>query len=147
MELFMHSSPVACWTPTDVGFHLLVSYLSDFSKCSWNSRGKNIEVVCHSILQWTAFCQSSPWSVHLGWPYMAWFITSLSNTRLWPIWSFCLAFCDCGFHFGICGIVVLASSVCTLMNEDKKFVQASWWEVLWEILGLSLMDRAMLIHV
>ena len=32
------------------------------------------EVVCHSLLQWTTFCQNSPpWPDHLGWPYMAWF--------------------------------------------------------------------------
>jgi len=36
-------------------------------------QGKNTEVVCHSLLQWTTFCQTSPpWPVHLGWPHMAW---------------------------------------------------------------------------
>ena len=53
--------------------HLSVSYLFAFSYCSWGSQGKNTEVVCHSLLQWTMFCQDSPpWSVHLGWPYTAW---------------------------------------------------------------------------
>ena len=53
--------------------------LFDFSYCSWGSQGKNIEVVCHSLLQWTVFCQSSPpWPVRLGWSYMAWLIVSLS---------------------------------------------------------------------
>ena len=34
------------------------------------AQGKNTKVVCHSLLQWTTFCQnSSPWCVHLGWPY------------------------------------------------------------------------------
>ena len=28
-----------------------------FSYCSWGSQGKNTEVVCHSLLQWTTFCQ------------------------------------------------------------------------------------------
>ena len=28
--------------------------------CSWGSQGKNTEVVCHSLLQWTTFCQISP---------------------------------------------------------------------------------------
>ena len=27
---------------------------------SWGSQGKNTEVVCHSLLQWTTFCQNSP---------------------------------------------------------------------------------------
>ena len=41
------------------GAHLLVSYLSAFSYCSWGSQGKNTRVVCHSLLQWTTFCQNS----------------------------------------------------------------------------------------
>ena len=54
-------------------------YLFTFSYCSWGSQGKNTEVVCHSLLQWTTFCQNSPpWPVHLGWPYRAW----LSFTEL-----------------------------------------------------------------
>ena len=41
--------------------------------CSWGSQSKNTEVVCHSLPQWTTFCQTSPpWPVHLGWPYTAW---------------------------------------------------------------------------
>ena len=50
-----------------------------YSYCSWGSQGKNTEVVCHSLLQWTMFCENSPpWPIHLGWPYMAWLIVSLS---------------------------------------------------------------------
>ena len=38
-----------------------------FLYCLWNSQGKNTEVVCHSLLQWTTFFQNSlPWHVHLG---------------------------------------------------------------------------------
>ena len=37
-----------------------------------SSQGKNAEVVCHSLLQWTTFCQNSPpWHVCLGWTCMA----------------------------------------------------------------------------
>ena len=50
-----------------------MSYLFAFSYCSWDSRGKNTEVVCHSLLQWTTFCQTfPPWPVRLGWPHTAW---------------------------------------------------------------------------
>ena len=50
-----------------------MSYLFAFSYWSGCSRGKNTEVVCHSLLQRTTFCQTSlPWSIHVGWPYMAW---------------------------------------------------------------------------
>ena len=39
----------------------------------WGSQGKNTEVVFHSLLQGTTFCQTSPpWPVCLGWPYTAW---------------------------------------------------------------------------
>ena len=49
------------------GVHLSVSYLFVFSYGSWGSQGKNTEVVCRSLLQWTTFCQSSP-----PWPWMSW---------------------------------------------------------------------------
>ena len=67
-ELFLRWSPVAYWAPTTWGVHLSVSYLFAFSYCSWGSRGKNTEVVCHSLLKWATFCQTSPpWPV-LGYP-------------------------------------------------------------------------------
>ena len=89
LELFLHWSPVAYWAPTDLGgVHLLVSYHIAFSYSSWGSQGKNTEVVCHSLFQWTTFCQTSPpWPAHLWWPYMVWLIVSLSYTRLWSMWS------------------------------------------------------------
>ena len=46
-------------------------------------QGKNTEVVCYSLLQWTTLCQnSSLCPICLGWPCMAWLIASLSYTRL-----------------------------------------------------------------
>ena len=58
---------------TDLGnssFRVLSFWLS---YCSWGSQGKNTEVVCHSVLQWTTFCQTSPpRPICLGWPYTAW---------------------------------------------------------------------------
>ena len=108
LELFLHSSPVAYWAP----FDLPASYLFAFSHCSWGSQGMNTEVVCHSLLQWTTFCQNSPpWLVHFGWHYMAWLIVSLSQTRLWSMWSDWLVSSDCGFQ-----------SVCPLMEKNNIFV-------------------------
>ena len=79
LELFLHWSPVAYWHLPTWGVHLSVSNLFAFSYCSWGSQGKNTEVVCHSLLQWTTFFQNSPpWPVCLGWPYMAWLRVSLS---------------------------------------------------------------------
>ena len=88
----------------------------------WASQGKNTEVVCHCLLQWTMFYQNSPpWPICLRWTYRTWVIVSLSWTRLWSMWSVWLVFCDCGFH-----------SFCRLMDKDKRFMEASWWERLTE---------------
>ena len=59
--------------------------------------GKNTEVVCRSLFQWTTFCQNSPpWPICLGLSFTAWLIASLSYMRLWSMWSFWLAFYDSG---------------------------------------------------
>ena len=55
------------------GFLFQYPIIFAFSYCSWGSQGKNTEVVCHSFLQWTTFCQTSPpWPARLGWPHTAW---------------------------------------------------------------------------
>ena len=122
LELFLHWSSVAYWVPTDLGNSLSVSNHFAFSYCSWGSQSKNTEVVCHSLLQWTTFCQTSPpWPVCLGWPYMAWLIVSQSETRLWSVWLDWLVFCDCDFQ-----------SVSPLMEKVKMLMEASCWERLTE---------------
>ena len=98
-----------------------------------NSRfwGKNTEAVCHSLLQWTTYCQnSSPWPIHSGWACKVWLIAALSYTRLWSMRPFSLDFYEYDFHPGSHRTVLLDSSVCPLMDEDKTVVQASWWEGL-----------------
>ena len=71
LELFLHWSPVAYWAPTDLGSSLSVSYPFAFN-LSQNQ-------VCHSLLQWTTFCQNSPlWPICLGWPCTEWLIALLS---------------------------------------------------------------------
>ena len=73
LELFLHWSPVAYWAPTDLGSSSFTILSFCLSYCSWGSQGKNTEVVCYSLLQWTTFCQTSPpWPAHLGWPHRAW---------------------------------------------------------------------------
>ena len=50
------------------------------------------------------------------------------------MWSHWLVFCDCGFQ-----------SVCPLMEKDKRYMEASWWDRLIEgDMGLVLMGGAML---
>ena len=68
-----------------------------FSYCSWGSQGKNTEVVCHSFLQGTTFCQTSPpWPIHLGWPHTAW-LSFIELDKAVVLWSDWLVFCDYGF--------------------------------------------------
>ena len=75
VEQFLCSSPEAYWTLIDLGgTHLPVSYLFASSHWSWDSGGKDTGVVCHSLLQWTTFCQNSPpWHICLEWPSTTWF--------------------------------------------------------------------------
>ena len=73
LELFLHCSPVTYWVPTDLGS----SSFSVLSFCLFilfiGFSSKNTEVACHSLLQWTTFCQTSPpWPVCLRWPHTAW---------------------------------------------------------------------------
>ena len=60
--------------------------------CSWGSQGKHTGAVCHSLLQCSTLCQSSPlWPVCLGWPGTTWLIASSSYSeplryaRLWSM--------------------------------------------------------------
>ena len=46
---------------------------------------------------------------------------SLSQTKLWFMWSVWLVFCDCGFH-----------SIYPLMDKDTRLMEASWWQRLTE---------------
>ena len=72
LELFLHSSQVAYWAPTDLRS-------SSFSVISFCLFIPFMQFSRHSLLQWTMFCQSSPqWSILLGWPYMTWLIVLLS---------------------------------------------------------------------
>ena len=94
LELALHWSPVA---PADLGSFSFSALFIAFSYCSWGSQGNNTEVVCHSLLQWTTFCQTSPpWPVYLGWPHTAW-LNFIELDKLWSMWSDWLVVCDCSF--------------------------------------------------
>ena len=120
LELFLHWSPVAYWAPTDLGSSTFSVLFFAFSYCSWDSQGENTELVWHSLLQWTMFCQNSPpWPIRLGWPLhsVAHSFIELDKavvhvisliSLLWLWFSFCLP----------------------SDNKDKKLMEASWWERL-----------------
>ena len=62
---FWSSSPVAYWTPSDLGAHLLVSYLFAFFYSSWGSHSYYTGVFPHSHLQWITLGQNAPlWPFH-----------------------------------------------------------------------------------
>ena len=70
LVLFLHSSPVAYWAPTNLGsssfsiisFFLFIPFMGFSRQEYWSG--------LPFPSQWTTFCQNSPpWLVHLGWPY------------------------------------------------------------------------------
>ena len=94
LELFLHWSPVAYWAATDLGsssfsvlsFCLFILFMR-FSR-------QEYEVGCHSLLQWTTFCQTSPpWPVYLRWPHRAW-LSFIELDKAVGLWSDWLVFCD-----------------------------------------------------
>ena len=59
LVLFIHWSPVTYWASTDLrSSSFSVIYLLAISYCSWDFQGKNTEVVCHCLPQWTTFFQN-----------------------------------------------------------------------------------------
>ena len=62
-ELFLHW--VAYWVPTNLGSSFSILFFA-FSYCSWCSQGKNTEVVCHPLLQWTILSELSSMT-HPSW--------------------------------------------------------------------------------
>ena len=54
--------------------------------------------------------------------------------KVWSMWSDWLVFCNCSFQF-----------VWSLMEKDRRLMEASWWESLTKgEVGLIMMGRAML---
>ena len=73
LELFLHWSPVAYWAPTDLWSSSQYPTILPFHTVHGILKARILKWVCHSLLQWTTFCQTSPpWPAHLGWPHTAW---------------------------------------------------------------------------
>ena len=119
LELFLHASPVsildAHWSgglifqrhiflPFHTVHGILETRILEWFAIPFSSGPRFVRTFHHDM------------SV-LGGP--AWLIASLSYTKLWSIWSFWLAFCDCGFHSGGCGAVGLASSIWPLKGARR----------------------------
>ena len=63
------------------------------------------------------------------WPYTAWLIDSLSQTRQWSMWSDWLVFCDFGFQ-----------SVCPLMKKGKTLVETESSNMLKGLYTMANLD-------
>ena len=115
LELFFHWSPGAYWALTNLGsssfsvlsFCLFIPFMG-FSRQEYWSVWPLPSPVDYILSELSTM-------THLSW--VAWLIVSLSWTKLWSMWSEWLVFCDCGFQ-----------SVCPLMENDKKLMEASWRE-------------------
>ena len=130
LELFLHWSPVAYWAPIHLGsssfsvisFCIFILFMG-FSRQEYWTVLPFPSPVDHILSELsTMTCPS--WVALHG---MAHSFTELDKAVV-LVWLDWLVFCDFCFHSKGSGIVVLAYSVCLLMDEDKR--QASWWETL-----------------
>ena len=123
-------SPVAYWAPTDLGsssFSILsfcLFILFSRQEC-WS--------VCHSLLQWTTFCQTSPpWPTHLGWPHKAWLsFIELDKTVVCVIrltsfcdvlWFVCLpsdASCNT-YHLSLVSLIITKPEIDDSFSDSKS---------------------------
>ena len=137
LELFLQWSPGAYWAPTDLWSYLSMSYLFAFSYCSWGSQGKNTELVCHSLLQWTTFCQNSP----LKWVYLSFSPLCLASLLFTAI---CKASSDNHFailHFFFLDMVLITAS-CTMSRTSVHSSSGTLSDlVLWIYLSLPLFNH------
>ena len=127
-DLQQHLGHLPTW-----GVPLSVAYHFAFSYCSWGSQGKNTEVVCHSLLQWTTFCQTSPpWPARLGWPHMAWLSFIELDKAVVLVWLDWLVFCDYVFSvsalwcpLAILGFLLPLFRCCYVIGNSLQL--PCWW--------------------
>ena len=86
------------WAPTDLGS----SSFSVLSCCIFilfmGFSRQEYWSVCHSLLQWTTFFQTSPpWPACLELPHTAW-LSLIELDKAVVMWSDWLVFCDYGFN-------------------------------------------------
>ena len=131
LELVLHRSPAAYWAPTNLGsssFSVLPIFVPFHAVHGVLKARIRFAIPFSSGLRFVRTLHHDP-SV-LGGPTQHGSV-SMSQIRLWSMWTVWLVFWDCGFY-----------SVCPLMEEDKRLPDGRDW--LKGILGLVLMGRAML---
>ena len=84
-------SPVAYWAPTDLGSSSFSIIPFCFSYCSWDSQGKNTEVVCHSLLHQQTKRIQWVWCHRVVWCHKDWMWCHIK--LMW-----CHTYCGCDIH-------------------------------------------------
>ena len=115
LELFLHSSPVAYWAPTDLGssfssvisFCLFLLFMGFYRQECWSSLPFFYPV--DQVLSELSTMTRPSWMALHGMTH-----SIIELDRLWSIWSGWLVVCYCGFH-----------SVCPLKDKDKRLREAS----------------------
>ena len=80
------------------GVSLSVSYHFAFSYYSWGSQGKNTEVVCYSLLQWTTFLSDLSTMTRPSWVApRAWLSFIELDKAMVLVWLDWLVFCEYDF--------------------------------------------------
>ena len=118
LELFLRSSPVAYWAPTNLGsssfsvlsFCLFILFMGFSRKEYWS--GLLFPSPVNHILSELSTMTCSSWVALHG---MAHSFIELDKAVVHVISL--ISFCDCGFH-----------SVFPLRNKDKRLMEVSWWE-------------------
>ena len=122
LEVFLHSSPVAYWAPTDLGssffsvvpFCLFILFMW-FSRQEYWSGLPFPSPVDHVLSEVSTMIRPSWVALHV----MAHSFIELDKAMVHVIKL--VNFYDCGFH-----------PVCPLLEKDKRFMEASWWVRLTE---------------
>ena len=92
-DLQEHIGHLVTW-----GVPLSVFYHCAFSYSSCRSQGKNTEVDCPSLLQWTTFSQTTPpWPAQFGRPHRTWLSFIELDKSVVLVWFDWLDFCYSGF--------------------------------------------------
>ena len=114
LELFLHSSPVACWAPTDLGgssfsvlsfcLFILFTVLLRQEHLSGLPFPSSVDHVLSELSTMT----------HLSWVALHGMAHSFIELDNAVVHGIRLVFCDCSFQ-----------SVCTMMEKDKRLMEAS----------------------
>ena len=120
LELFLHSSSVAHWTPIDLGS----SYFS--------------VIYFYLFILFMGFSRQEYWS-SFRFPSLVDYVLSELSTMTHPSWVALHVMLHSFIELdkAVVHVINLVSflwlwllSICPLMNKDKRLMEASWWEVV-----------------